>query len=1233
MGTNFKRGLVLAEATLLIAVISLALLVPSAWAARPDLLLRVPQEQELPSPGGGAGAINNPRGVVGSPATGHFYVADSLNARINEYTAWGLFVKSWGWDVAPGGAPGDTLMDELETCGPAVPVATPDPDLCKEGVEGSGGGQLARPNGLAVDSDGNVYVIDRQNQRVQKFTPTSQFVVMFGGDVNKTKVEGGAPAAQRNVCPIDPGDVCQAGISGEEPGQLEATIGDYIAYSPNEGGTILVGDKGGIQVFDTNGNHKKTIAFAGPLAALAGKTVNGLDVDSAQNIYITLDGTEDVFKLSPVGTPLDPGKPGGSSFEADNPLAIAVDMEGSVYVIHDPLGLPPHVLEYSDSAELQTPTASEAESGELFPGRPPGTGLTAIAANVCESSEAPGNLYTGFFNSGSEPVSYLEAFGTAPIGCEPPPPADPVIGEQFATFVGYEEAILRALINPKFWPDTAYYVEYGTGKCFEGNCSNQAPSSPELLTERSENAFIRTVGVILGDLVPATTYHYRFVAQSSGGGPVLGPERTFRTQPTKSGPSPCPNDPFRIGPGADLPDCRAYEMVSPLDKGNADVALGDSRNSVPYRLFEVNRTAPSGERFTYSAATPFASAQSSPFSSQYLAERDAMGGWESKGISPSRTEAGVPIDFNFGPEFMGFTDDLCRGWLRLLSVAPLVPEAVAKYPNLYRRDNCAEPPFYEALTTVEPPNRKPEQYVDLLVKGFSADGGRAIFTAPDKLHPDAPVPNPGEAILYEHGSDGLRFVCYLPSGDAIADACSAGTPTQAGSIDLSGLHNAISGDGSRIFWTPYAGGASSGSKPGRIFLRIEGNETAAVSEAVSPDPAFFWSAADDGSKAIFSFTAGPHTGELYEFDVDTETATLIAEGVEGPMGASEDASRVYFASTEDLDGAEPATAGDQNLYFREAAPGGGAGSFQFVMVLATVDVSPLGAGLSSPPVRPVSFVPAMRAARVTPDGQHVTFMSAANPTPGGYDNRDAETGKVAAEVYRYDAAADELHCVSCNPTGARPAAGDAEGVFAAARIQGWEVNNHAPRVISDDGSRVFFESHEALVPDDANGTWDVYQWEEPGKGGVGGCTEDKSTFHEANGGCIDLISSGKSASRSLFLDADPSGENIFFSTQSSLVSQDYGLNDVYVARVGGGFPPPPPPIDCEGESCQNPPPPPPVNSPASESFVGPGNETGKGKGRRPCPKGKRRVVRKGKARCVKKRSANKRRSANKGSRR
>ena len=1187
-----------------IAVLFMLCVVSSATAAPPEFLTLISARDARP--GGGVGEVDNPSGVAANPDNGHVYVADLGNARIDEFTAWGSFVKSWGWDVAPEGAPGDTLADELEVCGPAEPEEASATSLCQKGDAGSGTGQFFWPVGLAVDEAGDIYVFDQATLRIQKFSAAGKFLLMFGGGVNQTKTGEGMPAAEQNVCPVDPADICGAGSAGEAPSYLSGVFTDHISYSPTSD-AIVVGDEGGIQIFDTDGDYREKIPFEGPLASFSGETVNGLDVDADGNIYFSLEGVEDVVKVSAAGAPLAPGQPGASEFDVKRPLGgVAVDIDGNVYAIDaepTPKIVPEvAVLEFSAAATKLVPTKAEEEAGEFFPYVPhQGPALTGIATNTCDGSAKPGNVYI----TASRPnaTAYVDAYGTPPVGCEPPPAVPPQIVAQYAIVVGRDSATVQAQINPRFWDDTTYYVEYGTGKCSEGGCGSQAPVPAALLTDLVVNKAVKTAGMVLEGLESGTTYHYRFVAESSGGGPVSGQEATFTTFQLPGGLSPCANDAVLSRHDVRLPDCRAYEIVSPLGKDGGDVALWDARNGLYPYFFEVHQSSRSGERFTYTAWTAFAEPEAAPFASQYLATRHPGVGWASEAISPPRTELPVPATAGIEGEFQLFSADLCAAWVRHYSLSTLAPGAIESYPNLYRRENCAQPPFYTALTTEKPLNRPAADYTQVRALGASEDGTHAIFMANGRLISDTPLLGDFDPLLYEATPGGLRFVCFLPSGKASPRACSAGTPVAFGTE--SSARNAISADGSRIFWTAHDGTANLNGSPGQLYVRIDGAETLAVSRAVAGDPAWYWTAADDGSKAIFAFDSGPHEGELYEFDLETETANLIAKGVEGPLGASEDASRLYFASHEDLDGAGPGAAGTHNLYLYEAE----GHSFAFLMALANEDVG----GTNGAP-SPIEEMPSQRSAAVSPDGLHATFTSVA-PTPSGYDNLDAVSGQPDQEVYRYDAVAGELACVSCNPSGARPSGAEIEAsIWATARIQGWEVLGHAPRVISDDGSRVFFESHEALEPADTNSTWDVYQWEEEGKGT---CTETSETFSPASGGCVELISSGRSAAKSTFLDADPSGDNVFFSTQSSLLGADYGLNDVYVARVGGGFPTPSQPAPCAGEACQSPAAPPAVVTPASEAFEGEGNAP-QGKPRpKPCSKGKRRVVRRGKARCLK----------------
>jgi hypothetical protein len=132
-------------------------------------------------------------------------------------------------------------------------------------------------------------------------------------------------------------------------------------------------------------------------------------------------------------------------------------------------------------------------------------------------------------------------------------------------------------------------------------------------------------------------------------------------------------------------------------------------------------------------------------------------------------------------------------------------------------------------------------------------------------------------------------------------------------------------------------------------------------------------------------------------------------------------------------------------------------------------------------------------------------------------------------------------------------------------------------VISADGSRVFFNSGQPLLPSDTNGWLDVYEWE---RDGAGSC-------HQAQG-CLYLLSDGTDPESSYLIGASASGNDVFILTRGRLVTQDLNGNmDVYDARVNGvtvaqEVPP------CEGEACRGPVPSVPApKSPGSSTFEAP----------------------------------------------
>ena len=124
--------------------------------------------------------------------------------------------------------------------------------------------------------------------------------------------------------------------------------------------------------------------------------------------------------------------------------------------------------------------------------------------------------------------------------------------------------------------DTHYHFEYATQEQFEKSGFADASATPELDVSAGESSsasgvypeFI--VGEDLPGLRPGVTYHYRLSA-SNGVGSGVGEEQTLE-MPARgpSETSPCPNERLRTGPSAALPDCRAYEQVTPVRKGRHD---------------------------------------------------------------------------------------------------------------------------------------------------------------------------------------------------------------------------------------------------------------------------------------------------------------------------------------------------------------------------------------------------------------------------------------------------------------------------------------------------------------------------------------------------------------------------------------------------------------------------------------------------------------------------------------
>ncbi len=696
----------------------------------------------------------------------------------------------------------------------------------------------------------------------------------------------------------------------------------------------------------------------------------------------------------------------------------------------------------------------------------------------------------------------------------------PEIAAVWSSEVVATSARLRAEINPA-GSTTSYHFDYIAQIAYEANVAAgregfagavRAPAGED--ASIGEGAAKVAVFQSIEGLSPETAYRYRVQATDSAGSEASAPY-SFTTQ--------------GLGSGQLLADDRGWEMVTPIEKNGGQIQLPGEIDGGG-----VLQVASDGEAVTYSSNASFgADAQGAPAASQYISRR-TPGGWLTENITTPMA-SGSSGEHPNGVPYQLFSSDLALGIVLNgehcreqeptscpVANPPLAgSEAPPGYQDYYLRDD--ETGAFTALVTQanSPSLTESPDWFDLALAGASPDLSHVILSTCAKLTSEASeTPGPegceaGGANLYEWSAGQLHLVNVLPGK-------TTGTP----GAKLAAQGGAVSEDGSRVYFTDQ----------GNLYLR-EAGTTYRPDEAQGGGGEFQTAVADD-SLAFFT-----KAGHLYRYDAAIHAATDLTPvgGVVGVLGASEDGSTVYFQDAAGLE------------QWREGS---------------TTQVVP-----GADTVQESDWPPSTGTARVSADGTQLVFLSQARLT--GYDNtpsEPADCGQVTAgvfktepcqEVFLYDAGSHELVCVSCNPTDERPSGPStipgaiADGEQSAAVAGQIVTDAYKPRVLSANGRRLFFDSGDALVLQDTDNAPDVYEWEVQGEGS---CRQA--------GGCLSLVSSGRSQSGAVFVDASADGSDAFFLTAGSLVPSDPGSVDLYDAREGGGFPEPPSEIPCQGDACQ-----------------------------------------------------------------
>ncbi len=643
-------------------------------------------------------------------------------------------------------------------------------------------------------------------------------------------------------------------------------------------------------------------------------------------------------------------------------------------------------------------------------------------------------------------------------------------------------------------------------------------------------------------------------------------------------------------------------MVSPVFKGGYGVLL--------------QAAAPDGERVAFSSLGVFKGVPRPEVGSTYLATREAGSGWSTTPLQPPFREANVS-DFSSTFEYaltnriVGF-NEVGNPFEDEFAVhrvgAPDTAESWAAFPVILRPAEASfegQPSFFIGFEksasndlchiVVEGVDLLPESPLAALYRIYDFSRGCGGEESSLRL---IPVRNKDGV----HGEpEEINEKCLVPLGDEGARL------------------NAMSGDGSEIFFTADASGGKECIDP-QLFLRVGGERTVEVSRPVDPAapfggcgegggvgevpgevpcpgaamraPAHFEGASEDGSRAFFTTDERLIEGQtdssnkLYMASigcpagespcqaadrrvlglVDASPSEVAGEPAEvaGVVSMAGDGSRVYFVAHGVLtsvanEEGDVATKGADNLYVYDA-------STNAVAFIAGLCSGPESSG-SVEDVRCPSSVPGDESdallwegdgeAQSTQDGEYLVFSTFARLIERGTQT-DANNSQ---DVYRYDAASGKLDRVSLGE-GGYEANGNGEG---AASIEPYGVvslsadvsveRRMARRALSEDGSEVVFSSVRALSPDATNHQKDIYIWREPP-----GESE----------GRVSLISSGSSLTNDVGPVITADGLNVFFTTSAGLVPVDTESDlDVYDARVEGGFPAQPEEsAQCSSDACQ-----------------------------------------------------------------
>jgi hypothetical protein len=728
------------------------------------------------------------------------------------------------------------------------------------GPDGVGGSaSFENLQSLAIDqASGDLYAYDAGAGKLYKFTAAGAPANFSSTATNAIEGLGGGGGQGEYQVAVAP------------PGSPAGTAGDI--YLANNSNSLLI--------YSPAGEELDEIAL--------GEETCGVAVDPAGHLFIGTYATGEASAVHEYVPTADPPTTADLTATSTAGLPeicnVAADGAGGIYAANfggqkiaklEGITDPEATLIEPGAASLATDPASD----DLYADRGEAIAQFGAAGNLLGtfgSAQLSGSHGVAATSGGTQVYASTGAGQIAIFG---PPLHIPAVTPEAATGALGTEATLNAAVNPDGLPLTECVFQYTTAAAFAEEGFEGAPSAP-CEGEVPADTEPHHVSAHLTGLTTFSVYRWRILAANANGSAQSEPQ-SFSLYAAPPALGPCPaNEAFRTGPSAPLPDCRAYEQASPVDKNGGDV--GGKAGSV--------QASTNGNAITYFSLAGVPGGVGSQNYPSFLARRgDGEAAWSTQGLLPPASLGGLA---GIG----GWTPDLSQVFLN-------VAEPGGSGKTFLSRDSATG-----ALTPIFGPTNEGGTFV-----AASADGSRVFFES--EAAPLAPGATPGKRNLYlwDRETDQVSLAGALPDSQCATPPCA---PAEGASVlaEYAGESHAVSSDGSSVYFTEYGGNPQLRQLYLRGGIGTPSPETLQVStsERAVPDPAgtraaTFQAASTDGTKALFTSaqkltddaTTGPETGEP-----EIGRATIGAGGPEDLRpeflpakagGIAVDGSHVYWA--------------------------------------------------------------------------------------------------------------------------------------------------------------------------------------------------------------------------------------------------------------------------------------------------------------------------------------------------